>query len=115
MYVAAQGAEDVAEEAVGRLAPYDISRRGPKLGAGERRELETQLGDRPIWSETQRLMTKKALETQLGVPGAGRISPIVMKHAQLVDQLQAMNPMLSLAEARQMANIMLGHPLPILR
>jgi hypothetical protein len=60
-------------------------------------------------------MTKKSLGVQLGVPGASRIAPAEITHAALVDQLLQANPMLGYAEARQIANLMVGQMLPVLR
>jgi hypothetical protein len=115
MYVAARGAEEVAEEVIKRTIPYNLARTGVRLAAAERRRLASSLPDRGVPSEVQRLMTKKSLGVQLGVPGASRIAPAEITHAALVDQLLQANPMLGYAEARQIANLMVGQMLPVLR
>jgi len=107
IYSAVRGAEDVAEEVMERMSPFDLARGGTRLASGERRRLANQLPyQEPAWSEVRRLQTKKSLVTQLGVPGTATNTEI--NRAQLVDQLMAMNPMLGRAEALQMANLMLG-------
>ncbi len=106
-YNALAGARNVVHKAVDRVMPYDFARSGVRTGATERHRLSRQAGIQPA-SEMQRLMTKKNLEAQIGLPGAGRPSRSELTLATLIDRFMQENPQLSRQAASDMAYLVMG-------
>lgn len=100
-YNAEDGARTVVEYALDRLMPVDPARTGMRAGAAERQRL-TQRAGIVQTSETQRVMTKKALERQLGVPGTTDGVRRALSQAQMVDYVRQQSPGLSRQEALAM-------------
>ncbi len=112
-YSAVAGARAVVDEVVDRTLPYDFAREGIRVNAAQRQLLATRAG-MPQVSEVQRLVTKKTLARQLGIPGSGAMSPRELRQAEIIDQLMMTNPLLSRQEAAQLAAVLLGGRQPAL-
>ena len=106
-YNAVAGAKRLARAVEAYLLPLDVARSGQLATAASRKSL-AQLGGVQTGqvSEIQRLRVRGAVESALGIPGGGRLSPLELRTAQMVDQLMRMNPTLSTQEARQMVAMM---------
>ncbi len=99
LYSAVRGAERVVELAQDQTIPVDLTRSGVHSGAIARSDIATMYGHPPQPTETQRLLQKKGLSTQLGIPGAGVVTPLELNQAQMVDQLMRSNPRMTRQEA----------------
>jgi len=106
-YSAMAGARAIVDRAVDQSLPYDWAREGLRVNAKERQKLAASAGVAQP-TEVERMMTKKSLEAQLGLPGSGGISQTELKHAQIIDWLRAQNPVLSKQEASDLASVLIS-------
>lgn len=97
-FSAVAGAQAVAAAALDLMLPYDPAREGTSSNASTRQRLARQGGFKRT-REIDRLMTKKRLEAELGVPGAGEVSNTQLSATLMVDQLLDANPFMSRQEA----------------
>lgn len=104
-----QGLRRVVEVAQARTVP--VAQRGPgQRGTRSAVEAASLYPSEDQGSEVSRVMSQKALERSVGIPGAGRMDKGTLRMAQMVDQLREMNPTMSVAEARRVVQRAFARP-----
>ena len=105
--VLAQRVVEIAQELT---MPYNPLDQGGSASNKTRAEIAASFRNvQPVRvSETQKLLQRGQLEQQIGVPGAGRVSPHQMGRAQMIDRVLSMQPGLTRSQAAQMVDLQLS-------
>lgn len=78
---------------------------GIATGGSERSQISRLFPQGQQGSEVGSLMARTAVERTVPLPGAGRVSVQALREAQMVDQLRATNPQMTVEEARRVLRL----------